>query len=169
MTKVLFDLETTGLIENLMERIICISCQDCDTGKVLSFCGADERKVITEFYDYLSKLDNPILIGYNSDSFDMPFLIRRSVVYGIKVPYINRTVDLRKLANGFKYSYNRNERGKLRDWAAVWGMPVETESGCEMFKLYTEGKFDEVQKHCEEDLKLTFKLLEHVASAGLLY
>ena len=75
---------------------------------------------------------------------------------------------LNKFNNVVRYSYNRNEKGKLRDWAVVLGIPIKTESGAEMFKYYYEKRFDEVEKHCLEDLEVTKKLFEHVDACGLL-
>ena len=171
MARLIFDVETSGLIENLMERIICICVYNLETKETKCFSGEDEAKIIEDFFAYIKSCDqynNPVqLIGYNSDSFDLPFLIRRAVIYKKRVPYFV-TADLRKLANGFRYSYNRNEKGKLRDWAVVLGIPIKTESGAEMFKYYYEKRFDEVEKHCLEDLEVTKKLFEHVDACGLL-
>ena len=169
--KLVFDIETTGLIENLMERIICICVHNMDTKETKSFCGDNEEKIIEDFLKYVKSCDQfnvpPHLIGYNIDSFDLPFLVRRAVIYKKKIPYFINT-DLRKVANGFRYSYNRNEKGKLRDWAVVLGMKVDTSPGSEMFKYYYERKFDEVEKHCLEDLEITKKLFEHVDACGLI-
>jgi len=167
MTRLVFDLETTNLIDNLIERIICICVYNIDTQETKSFIGDDEGKIIQDFFSYISSCNSPNLIGYNSDSFDLPFLIRRAVVYKKRIPWFS-TTDIRKIANGFKYSYNRNEKGKLRDWAVILGMNVDTAPGSEMFKLYSEKKFAEIEQHCLEDIKITVKLFEHVEACGLV-
>lgn len=167
MVKILFDIETTGLIENLIERIICICAYNVDTKETKSFCGEDEAKILEEFLAYIAACNSPHLIGYNIDSFDLPFMVRRAVVHKKRVPSFYNT-DLRKVANGFKYSYNKHEKGRLRDWAMILGMQVDTLPGSEMFKLYSEKKFDEVEKHCLEDIEITKKLYEHVDACGLI-
>lgn len=167
MTRLIWDTETTGLIENLIERIICICCYNTDNNEVKSFCGEDEKKIIEDFFEYVKSLNSPHLIGYNCDSFDLPFVVRRAVVHKIRIPVFS-TTDLRKVANGFKYSYNKHEKGRLRDWAMILGMKVDTLPGSEMFKLFSEKKFDEVEKHCLEDIEITKKLYEHVEACGLI-
>lgn len=167
MTRLVCDIETTGLLDNLMERIICICVHDIDINEIKSFYGEDESKILEDFFTYLNNKQNPHLIFYNGDSFDIPFIVRRAVVYKKRFPIFVHS-DLRKIANGFKYSYNRNEKGRLRDWAAVLGLSVNTSPGSEMFKLYSEKKFDEIKNHCIEDLELTTKLYEHCDAAGLI-
>jgi hypothetical protein len=94
-------------------------------------------------------------------------VVRRAVVHKKRIPWFTST-DLRKVANGFKYSWNRQEKGRLRDWANILGMQVDTSPGSEMFKLYSEKKFAEIERHCIEDIEITKKLYEHVEATGLL-
>lgn len=167
MTRIIFDVESTNLIDNLIERIICICCYNVDAQEMKSFSGEDEGKILSDFFGYVSSCKSPYLIGYNSDSFDLPFLVRKAIIRKIKVPHFN-TLDLRKVANGFKYSYNRNEKGKLRDWAVALDIPVKTNCGADMFKLYTEKKFDEIEEHCKEDVLITKELYERARACELI-
>lgn len=167
MTRIVWDAETTGLIDNLIERIICICAHNLETNETKCFSGEDEAKILSDFFSYISSCDSPNLIGYNSDSFDLPFLIRRAVVYKKRIPWFS-TMDLRKIANGFKYSYNRNEKGKLRDWAVILGINVGTAPGSEMFKLYSEKKFAEIEQHCLEDIHITKELFLRCKECGLV-
>ena len=172
MVNLIFDIETTDLMGNLMERIICICVHNLANKETKSFSGEDEGKILEDFFNYIKSCDKglsepPRLIGFNSDSFDLPFIIRRAIVHKKKVPYFLNW-DLRKIANGFKYSYNRNEHGKLRDWAVVLGVSINTSPGSEMFKYYYEKRFDLVEKHCLEDVEVTKKLFEHLQACGLL-
>jgi 3'-5' exonuclease len=164
---IIFDVETTGLMDNLFERLICICVHNVDKNEDKVFVGEDEQKILTDFFSYLNSQDSPRLIGYNTSGFDIPFVIRRAVIYKKKVPTFNHA-DLRLLANGFFYSYNKMEKGRLRDWAHVLGIPVQTDGGSEMFRLYSEKKFEEIKNHCLEDIKITTKLYEHVKAAGLI-
>lgn len=167
MVNIVFDIETTGLFDNLFERIICICTHNIETGELKSFVGDDEKKILDEFFTYLSSLEDPILFGYNSESFDLPFIVRRAVVYKKRIPKF-RSVDLRKKVNGFSYSYNNRMKGTLHDWAGVLNIPVTTIPGSEMFKLYRDKNFDEIKNHCLEDIKITTKLYEHAAECGII-
>jgi uncharacterized protein YprB with RNaseH-like and TPR domain len=166
MTPLIFDLETLGL-EGLFDRIVCICVHNINKKEDKSFCGEDESKVLEEFFEYVKSQDNPCLIGFCSSSFDIPFFIKRAVIYRRRIPKFSN-IDLRKIANGFFYSYNNYEKGTLRDWAMVLGIKVETLPGSEMAKLYTEKKFDEIEKHCKEDVLITSRLYEHIEACGLI-
>ena len=164
-----YDIETTGLLA-FEHRILCISIIDADTSEIKSFCEDDEEKLLKDFFEEVKDVKN--FVGYNSQSFDAPFILQRCLFYGIKLTpeflNINRQVDLRKHALGFFLSYNRFAKGKLTDWAAKLGLPVETSSGEHMPKLYLEGKWDEIEKHCLEDIKLTLVLYNRLLLCGVL-
>jgi len=167
MTRCIFDLESTGLLDELFNRIICICTYDIETKETKTFIGEDEGKILDDFFNYINLLKWPSLVGYNIDSFDIPFIIRRAVINKKRVPrFFN--LDLRKIVNGFKYSYNKMEKGRLKDWAAVLGITVNSSPGSEMFKLYSEKRFDEIEAHCLEDIEITKKLYEHADAAGLV-
>lgn len=165
--KYIFDLESTGLLDNLFERILCICVYNVDTKETKCFTGKDEQLILIDFFNDLKLYDDITLIGFNSESFDLPFIIRRAVVHGLYIPTF-RSKDLRKIVNGFNFSYNRNEKGKLRDWATVLGIPITTENGSEMFELYKKEEFGKIRDHCIEDLKVTNALYERVDKCGLL-
>jgi len=55
----------------------------------------DEKEMLTEFWDVLAG-ENGISCGYNIIGFDYPFLLRRSMALGVKVPVMP---DLRKYGN----------------------------------------------------------------------
>lgn len=165
--KIIVDLESTGLIADLTERIVCICAYDLQTNQTVAFIDQDEKKVLKGFFDYLSRYEDITMIGFNTDSFDLPFIIRRSLVNCLKIPNF-RSMDLRKIVNGFTFSYNRNEKGRLRDWAAVLNLPVETTDGEMMVQFFNEGKFDEIKNHCLEDIKITKTLYDRAKVCGLI-
>lgn len=164
VNKFCWDLESSGLLDNLFERIICICVQNLDTKEIHTFCGKDEKKILEDFYKLV---DSSCLYGYNNQSFDDVFVTRRAVVLGVKVTNYT-SIDLRKIVNGFKYSYNRYEKGSLRDWAVALGEKVETHNGSEMFKLWKEGETEKIKAHCLEDIKITRKLYERCKECGLI-
>jgi DNA polymerase elongation subunit (family B) len=79
-----FDIETTGL-DPLVNNIILIGVKD-NRGleKTISAFGEDgEKKCIEEFFKYIKKLKPTIISGYNSASFDWPFILKRSEILGV--------------------------------------------------------------------------------------
>ena len=80
-------------------RIICISVgffTKDEEGKynfrVKSFSGHDEKEVLSEFNDlldnYYSDINRYLLCGHNSKEFDFPYICRRSMINGLKLPRI---------------------------------------------------------------------------------
>ena len=76
-------------------KIICISCGylqgSRDDRKLIikSFCGHDEKKLLTEFADMLQKWSgdsDKYLCAHNGKEFDYPYICRRMIINGIEIP-----------------------------------------------------------------------------------
>lgn len=152
----IFDIETTSL-DPLDGRIVCISLSEIGKDEVKTFIGQDEKIVLTDFWEEVEK--DSKLIGFNSDSFDIPFIIKRCLINKVRVNNF-QTMDIRKNVNSFWTSYNNKSKGTLSDWARILRIKIETDSGSEIPLLFANNKFDEIQKHCIEDIKITKKLYE---------
>jgi len=57
------------------DQILTIACVNQE-GKTYFFHSEDERELLTNFYDFL-RWDYDILVGYNSDNFDLPYILKR--------------------------------------------------------------------------------------------
>jgi len=81
-----FDIETTGL-DPYDNKIILIGVKD-NRGfkKTISAFGEDgEKKCIEEFFKIIKDLKPTIIGGYNSASFDFPFILKRAEILGVDV------------------------------------------------------------------------------------
>ena len=81
-----FDIETTGL-EPETNKIILIGVKD-NRGlhKTISAFGDDgEKKCIEDFFQIIKDLKPTIISGYNSASFDFPFILKRAEILGVDV------------------------------------------------------------------------------------
>jgi len=166
--KVLIDIETTSLEPTENGRVVCVLAQDLQTGEISEFFDLDEGKLLTKFWTYLcDKGDYVELIGFNNKSFDIPYLVHRSLVRRIKMNKFTAT-DLRQVAGSFFYSYNRHVKGDLHYWAKQMGIDVHTPGGAVVPKMFVEGKYNEIINHCREDLMITRKLYDLVEYCGLL-
>ncbi len=90
-----FDIETynpIGMPKEEKDPVIMISYEDKDEAKVLTFKDVkrdfiikydDETKMIEGFCDIVEKKDIDLILGYNINQFDFPYLRKRSRVLGI--------------------------------------------------------------------------------------
>jgi predicted PolB exonuclease-like 3'-5' exonuclease len=159
MTTAIFDLETTGL-NSSEHRIICISSTIVGSNKMVSFYGIDESQMIEDFWNHIRTNDIRTLISFNGDGFDYPFLVKRSLIRRQKIVKNITLIDLRKVVNSFYTSYNKFEKGDAAFWAQTLGIPIQTTNGGTMPILFLEGKYEEIKKHCEEDVMVTEKLFD---------
>jgi uncharacterized protein YprB with RNaseH-like and TPR domain len=162
--KIIMDIETTGL--NPMEdRVLCISYKSIGN-ETITIYSEDEKEILEQFwYSFNEDLE---IIGFNSDSFDLPFIIKRSLINNIKVKKICKTIDLRKVVNSFFYSYNKLEKGSLREWALILGINPETHNGSMMNEHFLKKEWDKITQHCKEDIIITEKLYERCLNCNLL-
>lgn len=157
----IFDLETTGLSplerqdQLKTNRILCISLLSTQPGaKPQTFCGADERAILDNFFKALEQVQS--LVGFNTD-FDLEFIYVRSILLGVRIPdKLQRMIkyDIRQIINPF----NRRAVGTLGDYATLLGKPPRTSNGAEVPELAAQGNWSEIQAHCEEDVELTLML-----------
>jgi uncharacterized protein YprB with RNaseH-like and TPR domain len=75
-------------------KVICISCgyfSDDKKLRIKSFAGDDEKKLLEDFAGMLAKFfnrNNRQLCAHNGKEFDFPFMARRMIVNGIKLPAV---------------------------------------------------------------------------------
>ena len=168
MTKYLIvDIETTSIDPSENGRITCISIYNFDDDKTISFYGEDEIKILLDFWNYVESLKCPTLVTFNGSSFDLPYLIHRSIVRSQRIVKYSH-LDLRQIVNSFFISYDKRIKGNLTYWAAVLGITQKTPSGSHMISLFMERRYDEIKDHCEEDTKITRALFERLKLVGLI-
>jgi DNA polymerase elongation subunit (family B) len=104
--RMVFDIETTGLKpEN--NKIILIGVKD-NRGfkKTISAFGEDgERKAIIEFFEIIKKINPTIIGGYNSASFDFPFILKRAEILNL---------DIKKLTAVYGSKHMKQRDGMLK-------------------------------------------------------
>jgi uncharacterized protein YprB with RNaseH-like and TPR domain len=161
---ILFDIESSGL-DFFVHHVLSIVVKDVETKEIKCFCGPDEKKVLEDFWNYVE--DGSNLISYNGDNFDCAALVKRCLIKKIKIKTF-KSIDLRKISSGFWFSYNAHEKGKLSDWALVFGIEVKTLPGSEIPKLFIEGKWDEIRLHNIEDVQVLEELYNRCNEIGLL-
>lgn len=163
--EIIIDIETSGL-NAMKDKISCISFYFED--EIKSFFGFDEKEILKKFSLFLHKLENIHFIGFNVDSFDIPFIIKRCIINNVRFLNKFKITDLRKTVNGFFYSYNKYEKGTLDEWSCILNGCKKETNGLEVVDAYNKGDFEKIKEHCEYDVKVTKKLLERCKEVGLL-
>ena len=79
------DIETAG-INPRENRIYAIGCMD-EMGKIFIFMSVCESKILNQFVQLLERSKPDLVYTYNGTEFDLPFLIVRCELHGIKHPF----------------------------------------------------------------------------------
>jgi 3'-5' exonuclease len=153
-------------------KIICIS-----TGvfrdqslRIKSFYGDNENVLLTEFSEMLMKANKKrlqFLCAHNGKEFDYPYLIRRMLVKGVKVPPILNlsgkkpwevnhfdTMELWKSGDYKNYT-------SLELLAALFGIttPKDDIDGSDVAKVYwEEHDLPRIVNYCQKDVKTVVNL-----------
>ena len=127
----------------------------------------DEAALITEFWGFCVQENGRLneIIGFNSNSFDLPFLVRRSWRHKIKPPpclrrgrwWADQATDLREVWQ----MGDRMCKGSLDSIARFFGLPGKTISGADFHKLWATDRKQAIE-YLVTDLSLTVKLAERM-------
>lgn len=159
-------------------KVICISVGifEIDEGiksfRVKSFYGDDESEILNSFQtllnDYFYDKYHHTLAGHNLKEFDIPFLCRRMVIHGMKLPNLLRiqgarpwqvphlldTLELWKFGDYKNYA----SLDLLCDTLSI-PSPKDKMDGSQVSEAYWNGQLDDVKVYCEKDLVATARVL----------
>lgn len=130
---------------------------------------AAEASMLKDFWQRASDDRSGLtpLVGFNHISFDLPVLVARSMLLGVKHPVVNldryRTphIDLMQLLC-FKDTHKIPPRS-LKWFAARFGLNTDDAfSGALIAQLYQDSNWDAITKHVESDVLLTRQLAERM-------
>ncbi len=157
--KVLFDIETTGLSRS-ENGIYLIGAavwtdgeedQNLNTIQWLCEKPEEESEILRAFFQFIQEGD--LLIHYNGEAFDLPFIRSRSERYGI--PAKTETVpalDLMKIIKPFRKFLPLINLKQVSLEAFLGSAGRNFPDGKRCIRLYREGCFSEVLGHNREDL-----------------
>lgn len=155
------DIETTGA-NPWDSRIISISARDVDPeAKIITFSDPDEMLMVKAFVDWYTAQGFTDIIGYNV-SFDYRFIYAKCLRYLIRFGawLTSNLFDLMNVMKQVKreFVFGYNKAGTLGEWAAfLWNekkmMTIE-----EILKAWTDRRIDDIIKHNQHDVELTYAL-----------
>jgi DEAD/DEAH box helicase domain-containing protein len=159
MQKIIFDCETKNVFTDVGSSnaadldlsVVCI--YNSATGEYRSFF----QEELKDLWPILEKAD--LLIGYNSDHFDIPLLNK---YYSGDLTKI-KSLDILK---EIKSSLGR--RLKLDSIAEATLGVNKSGHGLEAVTWWKQGKYDQVKKYCLDDVKITKEIYDYALKNGCL-
>ena len=162
-----------------LQRVVCIGAiyaERVDRGPwVVSRSGVghigvrSERELVVRFVDSLNETPAPLLIGFNSSSFDLPVLRYRAFALTVPTAAIHGSngkdywyrygrdhIDICDVISGFGAS----ARPSLAELAALSGIPAKADGvdGLQVEAMVMAGKLEELAAYCETDVFVTYLL-----------
>ena len=131
--------------------------------KTVSYKGIPEDKMISAFWDYVSKVDR--VVTFNGRMFDIPFMMMRSAALNIK-PSINLLTSRYDTSQHIDLLEQFTFHGLLRKfnldfYCHAFGVESPKSkgvSGMDVKELYRAGKIKEIAVYCGDDIRSTYEL-----------
>ena len=151
-------------------KIICISVGIfVPNGKsydfrVKSYYGDDEKQLLTEFGNLLATSFNTAqkaLCAHNGKEFDFPYIARRMLINGLKLPFILDTAGKKPWEVNHIDTMQLWKFGDFKSFtsldllAAVFDIPTPKDDidGSMVSEVYyAEGDLDRIVRYCEKDI-----------------
>lgn len=149
-------------------RIVCVG--SCIGDHAVGMVTQDERVLLAEAWRLIA--DASLVVTFNGSTFDLPYLITRSVLMRVEpdvsarqiVPLLRRYsyaphCDVRQALN----NWDRFAPGTLAEWASDLGIPVPTGTGAEVGEWWRSKNYKAISEHCTGDVRATMALYHAIA------
>jgi len=159
MRAITFDIESIsdslvrGHIDVNEQELTVVAIHDSDTGKYSSYFKDELHKL----WPILERTD--MLIGFNSDNFDIPLLNRY---------YPGDLSRIRSLDLLSEVQKALGRRVRLQSLAEATLGRGKSGDGLKAGQWWKEGKKDKVSEYCIEDVRLTRELYDYALTHGIL-
>ena len=158
MRRITLDIETAGSFSGPMpdpiELELTIACiHDSKTNQFDSFL----KEELPRLWPMLEHAD--LIIGYNSDHFDIPILNKYYTGDLTQVPSIDLLKEVKNVLG---------RRLKLDNIAEATLGKKKSSNGLQAVKWWEEGEVEKVREYCIDDVRLTLELYEYAKKHGLL-
>ena len=147
--------------------------------RVRSIANEDEAKLLNELIDILQKIDNTnsVICGHNIKEFDIPYICRRILIHGLKLPSILDVASMKPWQTPYldtlemwKFG-DRKHYTKLDVLAHIFDLPTSKNDidGSQVYEVYyKEGDLKRIAEYCEKDVVLTCQLYLKMKSQPIL-
>lgn len=159
MRAITFDIETRGgfgalgrLDASALELTV-VGVHDSETSEYTSYF----KEELGQLWPILERAD--LLIGYNSDSFDIPILNRYYPGDLARIRSVDIMVEVQKVLG---------RRLRLDSLAQATLKRGKSGDGLKAVDWWNQGLYEKVRDYCIEDVRLTRELFDHALKNGSL-
>jgi predicted PolB exonuclease-like 3'-5' exonuclease len=158
-------------------KIICVSAGVVDKDgelKKMSYFNSDEKVLLEEVNKLLGRVNGTgfSLCGHNVKNFDIPMLIKRMMINGIKPssilpnydtkPWEVRAIDTKEVWQSGQFG----ALSSLELMCVSMGIPTPKSdeiSGDKVHHLFwNENKYDLIKEYCEKDVDVLFQVIKKI-------
>ncbi len=176
------ELYTSAGIYAEFGKIVCISCgyMNGKEFRIKSFYGDDEKILLTEFAQLLDKhysTNSSLLCAHNGKEFDFPYIARRMLVNGIRLPDIinlagKKPWEIRHLDTMELWKFGDYKHyTSLELLAAIFNIPTPKDDidGSMVGHVYwVDKELDRIVTYCQKDVVTIVQLLRRYLGLPLL-
>ena len=172
-------------------KVICISVGvfSGENFYIKSFYGDEEKDLLMDFVNMLEK-DNfslkYVLCGQNIESFDIPFIAKRCILNGIKLPMVLNIMTKKEWDYNFidtmklwAFGDTYNNRVSLKVLCEIFGIPTSKDDidGSQVASIYYQSLNDEtkheedlkrIKNYCERDVIATTRVFQKITQNSYL-
>jgi predicted PolB exonuclease-like 3'-5' exonuclease len=136
----------------------------------VSWSGNDEADGLRRLFEALLIYKDFGLIHHNGKGFDLPVLTYRAMKHGIQVPVRLNTHDIKyrfskvnvDLMDEFS-NFGASMGPKLKHLGLLINIPFkQTAEGNAVYDLFLQGKIDQIEHYCYEDVMATYLIWLHL-------
>lgn len=159
MRVITFDIETRmttalrGKLDTALMELTVVGIHDSATDEYTSYF----KEELSQLWQIIERAD--LLVGYNSDAFDIPILNRYYPGDLTRIPSLDLMIEVQKVLG---------RRLRLDSLARATLGRGKTGDGKKAMSWWEEGKYNLVRKYCIEDVRLTRELYDYGLRNGSL-
>lgn len=159
MRQITFDIETANVLPSFQRgdmtqlELALVGIHDSETGTYSSYV----KEELPLLWPIIERAD--VLIGYNSDSFDIPLLNRYYPGDLTKIRSLDLMVEVQKVLG---------RRLRLQSLAQATLGRGKGGDGLKSVEWWQQGLVDKVREYCIEDVRITRELFDHAVKHGTL-
>lgn len=131
---------------------------------------ADERDVLATFFAWLDPYHSETLVGHYISGFDVPFLLKRAVILGLKIPSgIPRDPKpWDKLLNDTMVMWAGAKGSVSMDKLAA-GLGIQGKSGFDgsmVAQAWASGEHEKIADYCKDDVRMVREIHNRFLAVG---